>query len=68
MKSLREYVIESSKSSQEIDYVYTVQDATGTILNVYTTKEDAEADANSNEWSKDADVKVVKMKRSEVEK
>ena len=65
MKSLYEYVMEAQDNTE---YVYAVQDVTGAILNVYTTEEDAEADAKSTEWPKAADVKVVKMKRSEIEK
>lgn len=59
MKSLKEYIVESA------DNVYAVKDNTGAILNIFNTKEEAEADLKN--WPTESAVKVVTVKRNEVE-
>jgi hypothetical protein len=63
MKSLTEYVNE--RINEASDMVYAVQDNTGVILNVFDEEEDARADLAN--WPTYPGVKVVSIKRSDVE-
>lgn len=59
MKNLKEYITESTEQ------VFAVKDNTGAILNVFPTK--PEAEKNAKTWPKESEVKVVVMKKSDVE-
>lgn len=63
MKSLTEFI--SEHINEATDMVYAVQDNTGVILNVFDEEEDARADLSN--WPAYPGVKVVSIKRSDVE-
>lgn len=60
--TLRKYVFEEENTNEK---VYVVQDTTGAILNVFTTKEEAEEDVKT--WPIDAKAKVVSINKNEIE-
>ena len=61
MKDLVDFIAEAIE-----DYVYAVKDNTGAILNVFPDEKSANDDLKN--WPDVSEVKVEKMKRSEVEK
>ena len=78
MKSLKEFIDEAMNTSNEEttketetvdesqeEYVYAVEDVNGTILNVFPTEQEANEDLKN--WNSDAEAKVKKMKKSEIE-
>lgn len=78
MKSLKEFINEAMNTSNEEttkenetvdesqeEYVYAVEDVNGTILNVFPTEQEANEDLQN--WNSDAEAKVKKMKKSEIE-
>lgn len=69
MKSLSDYINEALTADQvneAEDSVFAVKDSTGAILNMFPTKEEADADLKN--WPKESGCKVEAVKKSEIEK
>lgn len=64
METLKDYILKNiNESSDEV--VYAVKDETGAILNVFPDKKDADDDIKN--WPEESNVKVVTLKKSEIE-